>query len=74
MEGSDKRPPYDHCKHSPGIVNVSQLVEYTKREAEKGEIDDFTNLARARIFVFEGTEDTLYRGNANYVSTSWNNV
>ncbi|CAK0848914.1 unnamed protein product, partial [Prorocentrum cordatum] len=65
-EGGSK-PPYDHCKSKPGIVNVSQLVEYAKDEAAAGSIDDLSNLKSARVYLFEGTEDSLYRGNAKLV-------
>lgn len=63
-----RKPPHDHCKHMPGIVNVSQLVEYAKEEAAKGNIDDLTNLKSSRIYLFEGTEDSLYKGNAKLVA------
>lgn len=66
-EGGSK-PAMDHCKHNPGIVNVSQLVEYAQDEAAAGSIDGLSNLKSARVYLFEGTKDTLYNGSAKLVA------
>ena len=43
---------------NPGLVNVTTLVEQTKKYASSGMIDFTRNMTNDRIFVYHGANDT----------------
>lgn len=62
---------WDHCKGCtpeslaqllahPNLVNVSTLVKYAMDKANKGLLDQVSNLASTRAYVYRGTKDACY--------------
>jgi len=43
---------------NPGVVNVTALVEHTKKSASSGLIDPTRNMLMGRVFIFHGMNDT----------------
>eukprot|EP00756_Hemistasia_phaeocysticola_P050735 Hpha_TRINITY_DN25924_c0_g1::TRINITY_DN25924_c0_g1_i1::g.185476::m.185476 len=55
--------PWDHCRVTPGVVDVGSLVDYPRRHCGQDPIriheciDDVYHMKRSRTFLFRGTED-----------------
>ncbi|GGX83688.1 extracellular catalytic domain type 2 short-chain-length polyhydroxyalkanoate depolymerase [Pseudoduganella dura] len=47
------------CNVSPGGTNVPELLDITRRHAERGAIDATANLAGHRIWLFSGLADSV---------------
>ena len=43
---------------APLLISVPTLVSDTKRMASDGQIDDPSNLAKSRVYLYSGTKDT----------------
>jgi hypothetical protein len=52
-------PVISSCEVAPGSTSVDQLVDITNQRARNGALDPTQNLARQRIWMFSGTEDSV---------------
>lgn len=52
------------CMNFPQSVNVDALIAATNKFAEAKEIDDTSNLQRARVWLYSGTHDTVVHHDA----------
>ena len=43
---------------NPGLINVTTLIEQTKKYASCGMIDPTSNMINDRVFVYHGANDT----------------
>lgn len=51
---------YDHCKVTPGLVQVSVLLAAAEAAASAGRVPPLGNLASARVYLYRGTKDVVY--------------
>lgn len=51
---------YDHCKHEPSWVDVSELKAVAENDFKDHLIDDPANLKNSGVYCFRGTEDSHY--------------
>lgn len=56
----DKTLMYDHCKHEPSWVDVSELKAVVDQDFRAGVIDDPANLKRSGVYCYRGTVDSHY--------------
>eukprot|EP00933_Yihiella_yeosuensis_P006300 TRINITY_DN11099_c0_g1_i2.p1 TRINITY_DN11099_c0_g1~~TRINITY_DN11099_c0_g1_i2.p1 ORF type:complete len:755 (-),score=103.78 TRINITY_DN11099_c0_g1_i2:308-2572(-) len=58
--------PLDHCKRTPDVVCIGQLVDHPRRACGQNPItrqecfDDVKYLKSSRVFVFRGSHDDVY--------------
>jgi hypothetical protein len=52
-------PVFSRCRVGPGATDVQQLIEFTESSAKGGGIDPLAGLARQRIWMFSGKEDSV---------------
>lgn len=51
---------YDHCKNFPERTKPAMLAAYAQQQSQLQHIDDVSNVARARVYLYRGTNDTVY--------------
>lgn len=51
---------YDHCKHEPSWVDVSELKAVAENNFKDKLIDDPSNLNNTGVYCYRGTEDSHY--------------
>ena len=54
------RDRYDHCKKHPERVVTQTLTETARQAAARGDVDDLSHLAKARVYLYLGTQDPVY--------------
>ncbi len=54
------RDRYDHCKTHPERVVTQTLTEIARQAAARGDVDDLSHLAKARVYLYLGTQDATY--------------
>lgn len=45
------------CMAAAGGIDVVELIDYAKQQANLGNIDDLTQLAQGKFYIFHGTKD-----------------
>ena len=57
---------YDHCKRTPSLEsnNVTLLVNYARAQAKAKTIDPLSELAKRKIYLYRGLNDTTYNKGA----------
>ena len=48
---------YDHCKRTPGIVDIDKLLEYAKQQEKLQTIDPLSNFKGKPVYLYRGTKD-----------------
>ena len=51
---------YDHCKKTPGVIDVAALRGGAAAAAAAGTVAPLANLRAARVYAYRGTKDTVY--------------